>query len=208
MTRLFGQRAIERAAVILRVGQRYSGDELDGALKPARRAILCSLEEAGVDANAVGRSLVEALDAAVVNFGRSIQCFPSRITAALAAFCILIVVPAPGFALDGSTPNVPTKISSKSFTSAEQALRAGIDDLKAGDAASSVAALTYAAEGGQPIARWKLGEMYADGVGVARDDAKAYHYFDQLVEEYDEDAPDQRIRERSPTPSSPSASTA
>ena len=79
----------------------------------------------------------------------------------------------------------------KSFSSAEQALRAGIDDLNAGDAASSVAALTYAAEGGQPIARWKLGEMYADGVGVARDDVKAYHYFNQLVEDYDEDAPDQ-----------------
>ena len=112
------------------------------------------------------------------------------------------------FALDGSTPNAATKISPKSFTSAEQALRAGIDDLKAGDAASSVAALTYAAEGGQPIARWKLGEMYADGVGVARDDVKAYHCFNQLVEEYDEDAPDQRNRGRSPTPSSPSASTA
>jgi hypothetical protein len=70
---------------------------------------------------------------------------------------------------------VPAEIWPKSFTSPEQALRAGIDDLKAGDAASSVAALTYAAEGGQPIARWKLGEMYADGVGVARDDVKAKH---------------------------------
>jgi hypothetical protein len=125
--------------------------------------------------------------------GRTIRCLPGRIVAALAAFCILTFVPAPGFALDGSTPNVSAKISPKSFTSAEQALHVGIDDLKAGDAASSVAALTYAAEGGQPIARWKLGEMYADGVDVARDDVKAYHYFNQLVEEYDEDAPDQRI---------------
>jgi hypothetical protein len=63
MTRHFRERAIERAAVILRVGERYSGDELDVTLKAARRAILCSLEEAGVHANA-GRSLVEALDAA------------------------------------------------------------------------------------------------------------------------------------------------
>ena len=63
MTRLSGQRAVERAAVVLQVGQLYFGDELDGALKPARRAILCGLEEAGVHANA-GRSLVEALDAA------------------------------------------------------------------------------------------------------------------------------------------------
>jgi TPR repeat protein len=117
-----------------------------------------------------------------------------RRSVALAAFSFLTFAALPGFAFDGSSSNAPTKISPKNFTSAEQALRAGIDDLNAGDAASSVAALTYAAEGGQPIARWKLGEMYADGVGVARDDLKAYHYFNQLVDDYDEDAPDQRNR--------------
>jgi len=113
---------------------------------------------------------------------------------ALAVFSLFSLVAAPALAFDGSSSNGPAKISPKSFTSAEQALRAGIDDLNAGNAASSVAALTYAAESGQPIARWKLGEMYADGVGVARDDVKAYHYFNQLVQEYDEDAPDQRNR--------------
>jgi hypothetical protein len=179
MTRHFDQRAIERAAVILRVTERYSGDELDVDGREVHSAIKCRL----IWTLPAGEGL-----------GRSIQCFPGRIAAALAAFCILTFVSAPGFALDGSTPNASAKISPKSFTSAEQALRAGIDDLKAGDAASAVAALTYAAEGGQPIARWKLGEMYADGVGVARDDVKAYHYFNQLVEEYDEDAPDQKIR--------------
>ncbi len=96
-------------------------------------------------------------------------------------------------AFDGSIPVAP-KISPKNFTSAEQALRAGVDDLNAGDTASSVEALTYAAEGGQPIARWKLGEMYADGVGVKRDDLKAYQYFNRLVEDYNEDTPDQRNR--------------
>src|SRR5947209_17409524 len=101
----------------------------------------------------------------------------------------------PALSFDASpSDSAPVKISPKSFASAEQALRAGIDDLNAGDAASSVEALTYAAEGGQPIARWKLGEMYADGVGVARDDLKAYQYFNKLVEDYDEDAPDQRSR--------------
>jgi uncharacterized protein len=107
---------------------------------------------------------------------------------------LLLLASVPALAFDGSTSNGPTKISPKNFASAEQALRVGIDDLNAGNAASSVAALTYAAEGGQPIARWKLGEMYADGVGVAQDDLKAYHYFEQLVEEYDEDSPDQRNR--------------
>jgi uncharacterized protein len=113
---------------------------------------------------------------------------------AIAAFGMLTLSSASAFAFDSSTPDSPAKISPKSFASPEQALRAGIDDLKAGDAAASVAALSYAAEGGQPIARWKLGEMYADGIGVARDDVKAYHYFNQLVEDYDEDAPDQRNR--------------
>ena len=117
-----------------------------------------------------------------------------RRTAGFAAFGILILASGYAFALDGSAPNPPAKILPRNFTSAEQALRVGIEDLKAGDVAASVAALTYAAEGGQPIARWKLGEMYADGVGVSRDDVKAYQCFNRLVEDYDEDAPDQRNR--------------
>ncbi len=99
---------------------------------------------------------------------------------------------APALALDGSNTNAPEKIRLKNFASGEQALRVGLDDLKAGNTESSVAALTYAAESGQAIARWKLGEMYADGDGVPRDDLKAYHFFNQLVEDYDEDQPDRR----------------
>ena len=34
--------------------------------------------------------------------------------------------------------------------------------------------------------------MYADGQGVPQDDLKAYHYFNQMVEDYDEDQPDRR----------------
>jgi hypothetical protein len=113
-----------------------------------------------------------------------------RLSAALLTFGVLTFAPA--FAFDGASPNAPEKIPLKSFSSAQQALRVGLDDLKAGDPESSVAALTYAAEGGQAIARWKLGEMYADGVGVPRDDLKAYHFFNQLVEDYDEDQPDRR----------------
>ncbi len=63
MTRHFDHRAIERAAVILRVAKRYSGDELDDALKAARRAIGYCLKEARAGANA-SRALIEALDAA------------------------------------------------------------------------------------------------------------------------------------------------
>ena len=97
---------------------------------------------------------------------------------------------APALALDGSNTNAPKKTPLKNFASGQQALRVGLDDLKAGKMEASVAALTYAAANGQPLARWKLGEMYANGDGVARDALKAYHYFDQLVGDYDEDQPD------------------
>ncbi len=114
---------------------------------------------------------------------------------AVAALALLLCTAGTAVAFDGnSSPGAPAKIPAKGFTSPAQALRAGVADLNAGDAASSVEALTYAADGGEPIARWKLGEMYADGVVVPRDDLKAYHYFNQLVEDYDEDAPDQRNR--------------
>src|SRR5579863_3153257 len=97
----------------------------------------------------------------------------------------------PAFAFDGSTSDPSDKIP-KNFSDPKQALQAGITDLKAGDADASVRALTYAAESGQDLARWKLGEMYADGQGVQQDDVKAYHYFNQMVEDYDEDQPDRR----------------
>jgi exopolysaccharide production negative regulator len=97
---------------------------------------------------------------------------------------------APAFALDSANTPSPKKTQNKQFTSGQQALRVGLDDLKTGNMEDSIAALAYAAANGQILARWKLGEMYATGDSVPRDDLKAYHYFNKLVEEYDEDQPD------------------
>jgi TPR repeat protein len=102
----------------------------------------------------------------------------------------MIVQLAPALALDGSSHDAGKNVPLTSFTSGQEALRVGEEDLRAGKMEASVAALTYAAESGQVIARWKLGQMYAKGDGVPRDDAQAYHYFDQIVESYDEDKPD------------------
>jgi uncharacterized protein len=121
----------------------------------------------------------------------SVEKAPLRRRFAFAIIGSMTLGFAPAFGFDGTTSNPSEKIP-KNFTNPQQALRAGVDDLKAGDADASVAALTYAAEGGQDLARWKLGEMYADGQGVPRDDVKAYHYFNELVEGYDEDQPDRR----------------
>jgi hypothetical protein len=63
MTCHFDRCAMERAAAILKVADRYSGDELDAALMAARRAIEFSLKEISDAANA-GRAMFEAIDAA------------------------------------------------------------------------------------------------------------------------------------------------
>ena len=93
----------------------------------------------------------------------------------------------PALALDGDTPSNGQPL--KMFNSLDEALRDGLDRLKAGDPKSSVRALTYAADGGQPLAQWQLGRMYASGEGVPKDDIKAFHYYEALVEAYDEDDP-------------------
>jgi uncharacterized protein len=111
---------------------------------------------------------------------------------------IMLIVPgtlimelAPALALDGSASTAGS-LPLTSFTSRQEALRVGEEDLRAGKVEASIAALTYAAESGEVIARWKLGQMYAKGDGVPRDDSNAYHYFNLVVEDYDEDQPEQQ----------------
>lgn len=54
---------------------------------------------------------------------------------------------------------------------------------------TSLTALQYAAEGGHPIAQWKLGRMYADGDGVAQNDMRAFEYFSRIANAHAEDSP-------------------
>ena len=81
---------------------------------------------------------------------------------------------------DGKTPIA-------GFSSPMQALHQGLAGYRAGDVKSSVEAFKYAAANGNPLARWKLGRMYAEGDGVPQDDFKAFQYFSQIVQNYDED---------------------
>lgn len=102
------------------------------------------------------------------------------------------VDPAP--ALDAASARPPETTPLPMFKNPRAALRAGLESYHAGDAATSVAALRYAAEGGEALAQWKLGRMYADGDGVTRDDAKAYDYFSRIVDHFAEEEPDPRER--------------
>ena len=69
------------------------------------------------------------------------------------------------------------------------AFRSGARLLKAGEPAKAVHSLEYAAEQGHALAQWKLGRMYADGDGVARNDLKAFDYFRRIADRHAEDNP-------------------
>ncbi len=114
--------------------------------------------------------------------------FAASLTILVTAF----VDPAP--ALDAPPSRVPETTPLPMFKNPRAALRAGLESYHAGNAATSVTALRYAADGGEPLAQWKLGRMYAEGDGVARDDAKAYDYFSKIVDHFADDEPDPRER--------------
>jgi TPR repeat protein len=67
-----------------------------------------------------------------------------------------------------------------------------MDGYRSGNFKSSIEAFEYAAANGNPLARWKLGKMYAEGDGVPHDDYKAFKYFSSIVQNYDEDDADRR----------------
>ncbi len=73
--------------------------------------------------------------------------------------------------------------------SPREALRTGARQYYAGDKAAALSSLQYAARKGQPMAAWKLGEMYAKGDGVKEDDIKAFEYYSQVVREHGDSGP-------------------
>jgi len=87
------------------------------------------------------------------------------------------------FAFDGAPVNQDTAIP---VAGAAAALKKAIPP-SATD--TSLTSLQYAAEGGHPVAQWKLGRMYADGDGVVQDDLRAFEYFSRIANAHAEDSP-------------------
>ena len=99
-------------------------------------------------------------------------------------------VAGPGFAFDGAPVNQDAAISVASpQPGTANALKKPVPPAPVPAAAPSLTSLQYAAEGGHPIAQWKLGRMYADGDGVAQDDLRAFEYFSRIANQHAEDSP-------------------
>jgi hypothetical protein len=97
-------------------------------------------------------------------------------------------VAAPAFAFDGAPANQDTALPLVSAQpGAAPALKRSAQPPTATD--TSLTTLQYAADGGHPIAQWKLGRMYADGDGVAKSDLRAFKYFSSIANAHAEDSP-------------------
>ncbi len=68
-------------------------------------------------------------------------------------------------------------------------MRSATEALKTGEKKRAVMSLQYAADHGHGFALWQLGRMYAEGDGVARDDYRAFEYFQKFADTHADDNP-------------------
>ena len=105
-------------------------------------------------------------------------------TMMVGASCIAL----PALAFDGAPVNQdPVLPVASGQAGAAVALKKGAAAAAGQD--TTLTALQYAAEGGHPIAQWKLGRMYANGDGVVQDDLRAFDYFSRIANAHAEDSP-------------------
>jgi exopolysaccharide production negative regulator len=100
----------------------------------------------------------------------------------------------PGFAFDGAPVNpqdatIPMVSPQPSAGGGLKRVAVPPPAANAANSTSSFSSLQFAAEGGHPVAQWKLGRMYADGDGVAQDDLRAFEYFSRIANAHAEDSP-------------------
>jgi hypothetical protein len=147
--------------------------------------------------NRLGRRRMALLPIPVVRTRNSVMRISRRIIFALMLGAAPVA--GPGFAFDGAPVNPKDAALPVVSQPAAQALNAqalGVPGLKkaippatAAATAPSLTSLQYAAEGGHPVAQWKLGRMYADGDGVTQDDVRAFEYFSRIANQHAEDSP-------------------
>jgi exopolysaccharide production negative regulator len=111
-----------------------------------------------------------------------------RLIVALMLGAASLAVPARAF--DGAPVNSDVSVvAPQQAGSAVASLKKPAAPGTAAADSSSITALEYAAEGGHPLAQWKLGRMYADGNGVVQNDLRAFEYFNQIASKHAEDSP-------------------
>ena len=101
----------------------------------------------------------------------------SALSMAVFAATVGVAVPALAFEIKDLTPSTPPA----------QALTYGLNQYNSGDKQTAAEALNFAAEKGMAGAQWKLGNMYAEGDGVPRDEYKAFELFSAVASHADDE---------------------
>ncbi len=117
----------------------------------------------------------------------------ARLGAGVLGFAALLAVfSAPAPALDSGEQRaraLATTEAAKVQRDPQIASPARVDGDRPADANASIESLRSAADAGEPLAAWRLAQIYADGDGVPRDDRKAFDYFSKIVERFANDDP-------------------
>lgn len=87
------------------------------------------------------------------------------------------------------SPGAAQPVPLAPFSSARDAIRAGVKDYNAGNKMDAARALEFAAGQGDALALWKLGTMYSIGDGVPHDDLKAFEYFSKIADDFADEVP-------------------
>jgi TPR repeat protein len=104
-------------------------------------------------------------------------------------------VAGPVYAFDGAPAKSDAPLPGINQPAGQAMKKTAVPPATAAAAAATAAAepsltsLQYAAEGGHPVAQWKLGRMYANGDGVIQDDLRAFEYFSRIANQHAEDSP-------------------
>ena len=108
-----------------------------------------------------------------------------RIFSVLASAAVIALTfgVAPTRSLDGSPSPAAAALTSG------DPMRSATEALKTGEKKRAVTSLQYAADHGHAFALWQLGRMYAEGDGVARDDYRAFEYFQKFADTHADDNP-------------------
>ena len=110
-----------------------------------------------------------------------------RLIVALMLGAASLAVPARAF--DGAPVNGDASVVAVQPGTSAAALKKPVPQGATATDSPNITALEYAAEGGHPLAQWKLGRMYADGNGVVQNDLRAFEYFNQIASKHAEDSP-------------------
>ncbi|ALN73436.1 tetratricopeptide repeat protein [Aureimonas sp. AU20] len=105
-----------------------------------------------------------------------------------AARLFLFVLPfAVGFGEQALALDPSSVASSAHAKSPREFFSMGFAAYKRGEKAEALEALQQAADLGHAGARWKLGQMYAEGDGVKEDDFEAFKMFEEIVRDQEDD---------------------